>query len=308
MAYTGVSTIQLPGVPANPANPAPWRDPILKGVANAGVRFMADAAFPWSYPGGAPATRPAAGAPSNGAAIQDMSGNANGSVAVAAGALAYSGGGFDFTNSQGIAGGAQDSGIIIPAAALADIATAYGGKVQRYLFSVWVKLPTLANWNAAGGPLAIVGDKTYQSFPSLFMIGQVSGGSLQVRRQTAANAYDTTTGNALSPAAGDYGSVVQIGLWRNDAGQGFRLRSANGTVLQQRALGSDNTQDFSTNTMTVGRAGTVFAGASSTTTLAALSGFRVYRTFLENLARSGRDPATVLDADFAAVTARNAFS
>ncbi len=55
MAYSGVSTIQLPGVPANASNPLPWRDPTLKGVANSGVRFMFDLAFPWSYPGGAPA-------------------------------------------------------------------------------------------------------------------------------------------------------------------------------------------------------------------------------------------------------------
>ena len=36
--------------------------------------------------------------------------------------------------------------------------------------------------------------------------------------------------------------------------------------------------------------------------------WRYYRSFIENLTTSGRDPATVLDADYARTVARGVFS
>lgn len=308
MAIIGVPSLSAPGIPADPTRPRPVRDPLLSGVANSGVRFMADLAFPYCYPGGAPTGRPAAAAPTNGAVVQDMTDLANGSVVIPAGTVGYAGGGFDFTNAQGVGAAATwDVGIQMPASVLSDIYTAFGGKSQRYLFTCWVKLPALADWNASGTLLAFAGDRSYLTDVSLFVLSMKAGGLIDVRREVAANTADTTT-MTIQPAAGDYGTVVQIAFWRADSGQGLRLRSANGTVLVTRAVGADNTQNFSTNQFTVGKNGRSFAGASGTAVLQALNGFRVYRAFMENLARSGRDPATVLDQDYTFVRDRAAFS
>lgn len=309
MSIIGVPNLKASGVSEDTSRPKRWRDLLLKDVQNDGVRFAFDLAFPYSYPGGAPIGRPAAAAPVAGATVGDISDHANGSAAVAtAGGIAYVGGGFDFTNSAASSGGTLDQGVMAPASALADIFAPFGGKSQRYLACLYCKLPALADWNATGTILSFFGDKSYSTSPSLFILAMVNGGLLQVRRQTGANAYDTVAPTGILPAAGDYGTVVQIAHWRSDAGQGLRLRSANGIVIGTRAMGADNTQDFSANAMCFGRNAGSFAGTSYQTVLPALKGFRVYRGFVENLARSGRDPVTVLDADYMRTMARGIFS
>ncbi len=40
MATTGIPTISAPGIPTDATRPKPWRDVVLKGVANEGVRFL----------------------------------------------------------------------------------------------------------------------------------------------------------------------------------------------------------------------------------------------------------------------------
>jgi hypothetical protein len=307
MAVIGVPVINAAGIPEDVSRTLPSRDPILSGVANEGVRFMADLAFPWCYPGGAPSGRPAAGNPLNGATITDMAEQLDGSLLMPAGSITYQGGGFSFTNCEALTG-SRNAGLSLPASVLADLWTAYGGNSQHYLFTAWVRLPTLANWNASGALLSIAGDLSYLTGASLFILAQKSGGTLEVRRQTSAGNYDVTNVLTLTPDTGDYGGVVQITVWRNAAGQGLRLKSENGTILVTRAVGSANTENFSANTFTVGRNGAAFPGASATTTLPSLSGFRVFRVIMENLARSGRDPITVADADYTAVTARAVFS
>lgn len=313
MAQIGVPVINATGIPVDTSRALPVRDPVLSGGINSSVRFMFDLAFPWSYPGGSPIGRPNAADPVDAAVIYDMSERSNGAMIEPAGTVTYSGGGFDFTNCQALSTGAQrNNGIIMPASVLSDIWTSYGGNSQYYLFSAFVKLPTLANWNAAATLLSFAGDAAYTSVPSIFTMAQLSaaggGPGIQVRRQVAAATYDTTNQLTLTPASADYGSVVQIAHWRNASGQFLRLKSANGTILITRAIGSANTQDFSANSFCVGRNGVAFGGASSTAVLSALSGFRVYRAFMENLARSLRDPVAVLDAEYAAVTARSVFT
>jgi hypothetical protein len=307
MAIIGVPTINAPGIPEDTSRARPVRDPALVGVSDGGVRFLADAAFPWCYPGGSPTGRPDAGDPADGAVIYEMNERVDGSFINPAGGVTYAGGGFDFTNSLALTG-SRNVGIVMPAAVLADIWTAWEGNSQQYLFEGWFKLPSLANWNASTSLLSIAGDLSYLTGASLFILTMKSGGTIEVRRQTSAGNYDVTNVMTLTPASGDYGSVVQIGVWRNASGQGLRLRSANGTVLVSKAVGSDNTQNFSANPFIVGRNGASFPGASPTTTLTALSGFRVYRAMMENLARSGRNPTTVLDAAYTAVAARGVFS
>jgi len=301
MATTGVPIITAPGIPADASRPLPSRDPLLAGVANSGVRFLADLAFPWCYPGGEPANRPAAGAPGNGAVVRDIAEQANASVAFSGGTIAYAGGGFDLSNAQ--VSSTLQAGIVLPASILADISTAFGGKAQRFLFAMYLKLPLLADW--AAGNLSIAGDKIFSSAPSLIAVNEAGGGTLNLRRQSGAGTADSLT---LTPNVGDYGTVVQLAVWRSDTGIGLRLRSPNGTLLQAAAVGADNNQAFGTNTMTLGYC-TAFTGGlgGAVTTLPALR-LRIYRAFMENLARSGRDPVAVLDADYTRQQARALFS
>ncbi|MGE4321729.1 MAG: hypothetical protein AB7E60_01715 [Sphingobium sp.] len=303
MTVIGVPSFSAPGVATDPSRPFPVRDPLLKGVANDGVRFMFDLAFPWCYPGGPPAGRPAPGDPAPDLPIYDMSEHANGVYRRGSGdsLITYAGGGFDLSASQ-IVGGLS-AGVVAPASALADIWTPFGGKAQRFLITAWLKLPALSNWNDAVAIMTVIGDRTYVSGQSLLLINFRQGGLIDARRQNAAGVIDGQV--IITPDADDYGSVVQIAAWRNDAGQGFRLRSANGTILQSTAVGADNTENFGGNDYYFGRS-TAFVG-QGTGVVSGVNGLRIYRGWIENLARSGRNPTAALDADWDFQAARGLF-
>lgn len=311
MAAIGVPNLRATGVPEDVTRSKRWRDAVLKGVPNEGVRFLFDLAFPWSYPGGPMAGRAAAAAPGSAAVVQDMSEHAHGAVSLGASGggavINYAGGGFDFTAS-GAASGGLDRGVAAPASVLADLFTPYGGASQRYLFMLYLKLPAAADWQVTtAGLLTFASDKPYTTDPSLlnigFGLGAGSEGQIQSRRQTALNVQNQS---AVRAEAGDFGTVCQLGIWRNAAGQGLRLRSLTSGLaakLATQAAGADNALDFSADTFAFGRTAAFSANAGNL-----MNGFRIYRAMVENLARSGRDPVAVLDADFARVQARAAFS
>jgi hypothetical protein len=231
-------------------------------VANNGVRFEFDLAFPFCYPGGPQAGRAAASTPIAGQAVHDIAEIGDGTAGVGtANGVAYAGGGFDFTNSAATAAG-TDQGVIAPASVMADLFASYGGKSQQFLIAAYVKLPTLANWFNSAGIMSILGDKSYATDASIGALGFLSGGLLQWRRQLAVGSYDTTAPLQIAPASNDYGNVVQLAVWRNASGQGLRLRSANGTVLASRAVGADNAADFSANKLCFGRNAGSFPGSS----------------------------------------------
>ncbi|MGE4323553.1 MAG: hypothetical protein AB7E60_11055 [Sphingobium sp.] len=304
MAVSGVPSFSAPGILADPSRPFPVRDPMLKGVANAGVRYMFDLAFPFCYPGGPPIGRPAAGDPAPDIPIYDVNESADGIYrrGSAESVITYAGGGFDFSASQ-IVGGLS-AGVAVPSAVMADIWAPFGGKSQRFMIVAWLKLPSLADWNSAGAIMTVIGDASYVSAPSLLVINFRQGGLIDARRQTGAGQIDGQV--IVTPDPDDYGSVVQIAAWRNDAGQGFRLRSANGTILQSTAVGADNSENFSANDYYFGRS-TAFLGQGSDV-VSGVNGLRFYRGWIENLARSGRNPVAVLDADYDFNVARGLFS
>ncbi len=298
-----VPIITAPGIPTDPSRPLPVRDPLLTD-SNGGVRFLFDVAFPWCFPGGPKNGRPAAAAPANGAPIYDMAERANGTVQIGtggAGTLLYAGGGFDFTAAVN---GGQDVGIVAPSSVLADIYAAVGGNSQSVLICMYLKVLTSARWATGSGIISVMGDRSYQSSPSLALIGMVPGtpGKYEVRRQIAGG-FD---GNSVTAEAEDLGTVCQLAFWRNAAGQGMRIRSltsGKAAKIATKVAGAAGNQDFSAIPFTFGR-----PNAFSLGTAGAWDGHRVYRGFIENLARSGRDPAAVLDADFARQVARNLFS
>lgn len=286
------------------------RDALLTGAVNDGVRFIADLSFGYCYPGGAFEGRPSPAAPANNAVIYDVADRANGAAKVISGnTINYSGGGFDFGSIT-----KKDNYLEIPASVAADIYTSYGGASQQFLACMYIKLPTSANWNTSSSVLPMLqfagtGTATYQNTADLVAIAQGANGTLQGRRQTGAGAASTAS---ITLDSGDYGLVTQIAYWRNASGVGIRIKNSNGTKITTAAVGSNNTQDFSGKTGIAGVSGGFWAvdgnnvlnGAGQT----GAKNFRLYRLFVENLARSGRSPLTVLDADYARVAARSVFS
>lgn len=276
------------------------RDAVLSGAINDGGRFLFDLNSTFCWPGQV--------APLNGDAIIDAAEIANGTMSIPSGTAAFSGEGFDFTNVAMNSVG--NAGVALPASVLNDIYTTYTGNSQHYCVIAWVKLPTLANWNASGSILSIIGDKSFSTAASLFTLNQVSGGAISVRRQTAAATADNYSLSSSDLAAiSAHGAVVQIIIWRNATNQGFRVKTATGERTVSQAAGSTNTQNFSTNLFYFGRPA-AFVGASTGTvaTLTALSGFRVYRGYVENLARTGRDPAVIADLDWTLTSGRAVFT
>lgn len=272
------------------------RDSLLEG-ANDGVKWLFDAASKYSYPTQA--------APANGALARnlDESGN-NGSITVQSGdAVGYAGGGLSFDGTTKV-------GTCLTGTAAA-VASIWGSANQYFIVCLYLKLPTSGNWNSAGTLHDIfkTAGVDYTAGPDLLLIAQQSSSSsFSFRRQKAAASVDAIT---LVPAAGDYGSFVQIAFWRDATGQHARLKSANGTILQSTTVSTNNTQDFSATVPQIGPAagfkGTP-AGSTMVTSQQNASKYRLYRAWIENLVVSGRSAATVLDADYARTVARGVFS
>lgn len=228
------------------------------------------------------------------------SGN-NGSLVVLSGqTLSNAGGGISFaalTDKNSYAKG--------NAAPLSDLWGA-GSGLQYFMYCIYVKLPLLADWNTSSSAFAMLqfgadtGD--YRTVADLLALTQSNGGGLFFRRQKAISSVDAL---GLTPVTADYGSVVQLAFWRNADGQGARLKSANGTVLTTSAVSTANSEDFSACTQKVGSVGTFNIPAAGNENAAK---WRYYRSFLENLTTSGRDPTTVLDADYTRTIARGVFS
>jgi hypothetical protein len=294
--------LKSPVVSPDTSLPVIYRDKLLEGVLNDGVRFIADLAFPFSYPGGAFAGRAAAAAPANGALVADIAEVADGSVVVVSGqAIGYAGGGFDFSALT-----ARGSYLQIPASVANDIYTAYGGNSQHFLFCAYVKLPASGEWNTLGSIapfMSFASANAAVGVPDIVSVGQANPTSLQSVRQTAGA---TLANNTVVIPSNYFGLFAQVAFWRNAAGVGLTIKTANGRTTSTGAVGSNNSENFSAQTGKVGVCPAYWS--SSLTGQSGAKNFRVYRCFVENLARSARDPLTVLDADYARVVARGDFT
>ena len=284
-----------------------YRDPLLDGVANDGVRFIADFGFGYSYPGGALTGRAAPATPVNGALVQDVSEHANGYVnLIGSEALTYAGGGISFANgvSSGYVGPGLISGscLVIPASVAADIWSAYGGNSQQYLLTMYLKLPTLANWAAAGetafpmtfsdygGGVELAG---FGFAPSASYLQAIYKSGVSTAKYVNMVGFDTV----------DCGQVAQLAFWRNASGTGLTLRTARARTTTLGIVNADVTTSFAAQKGKIGTANAYWGTATSPA-----KNFVLYRAFVENLARSGRAPLTVLEADWLRVVARGAFS
>lgn len=97
-----------------------------------------------------------------------------------------------------------------------------------------------------------------------------------------------------------YGKVAQVSFWRNASGQVLQVTTSAGTAQGTAAVGVNNTGDFSLKQPRWGRT----ASFSTVNPAVAANKSKLYRGFIEDLSVSGRDPATVLAADWTSVSSR----
>lgn len=285
----GAYTLNLQSASTDSGLSTAVRDAYLRGAAAGSVPFLFDTAFPFSYPGGDYNTRAAAAAPANNAVIGNIAELGDGKVVKGTNPIGYNGGGFDFStvvNDQSFIQGPTN--------------TFAGIQSQQYfLISMYMLMPTLAQINTQGTIHPFFTASTlggYQVGPDIGLIcfNSSSTNAIGFRRETAVGAQSGVTASCV----GHNGQLTQIAVWRNATEMGIRLKSvAGGTTIATVASGSNNTADFSALPPMFGSV-YQYNGNSMT------RNYRIYRGAIENLALSGRTPATVLDADWTRVQAR----
>jgi hypothetical protein len=301
----GAYSFTTPNATGDTSKAIARRDALLSD-ANGGVPFLFDTGFAWSFPGGAYSGRAAPAAPAAGATVYDMTERVNGSFQKAAAqTVGYNGGGFDFSTMTATTNGNGNACYVqSDAAAWASI---YAAANDYFMVVAYLRLPTAADWNVASGLLPVFdssgvgGNYVANADPVTIAFG--SADAFTFRRQTALNAVDII---GVTPLAGHYGAVCQVAYWRNAAGVGARVKGVAGVASAAGAVGVNNAVDFSGTTPKWGVTPNWWdfsvAGAQTT------RNFRLYRGWLEDLSASGRDPTTVLDADYTRVVNRAVFS
>lgn len=260
------------------------------------------------------------GADAGATATAAITGSAVSSLSLTAGGTLYTGGALVVITGGGGTGATGTATVVagvVTALNLTAGGTGYTSaptvtivpNAQQFLACCYVKLPTTANWmTATNYALPFLGWATsaagYSGGSDLVQISQSNFGSLQ-RVHLARQVNGSSVGDVvLVPNAADFGSVVQLAMWRNAAGVGVRIRSANGIVAGTSTVTAPNIGNFSGLTGKAGIGPANWANAIGT----GAKNWRLYRGFIENLLTSGRDPVAVLDADYARVAARGVFS
>ncbi len=312
--------LRAPYAVADAALPKVYRDPLLAGH-NDGVRFLWDAAFPWCFPGGNFNGRPAAGPPAADVIIRDISEHADGAFRkLAAGTVGYGGGGFELKTLTGRHGYVE-----IPAAVNADIwnpapagAAVVGGS-QLWLECLYLFMPDPRLWtgvqaNSFAPVIQTSGTDAaptqyYASTPEKAWVGIKGDGAIVANFQTAIGANSTV--NYASSVIPHVGRLTQLGTLRNGPGptqSALTLKSTAGRTTSGASAGgvAANVDSYAASKTKMGVGPTaIWPGAGLDLSQ---TPFRIYRGFIENLARSGRNPFTVLDDDWARVQARIAAS
>lgn len=237
--------------------------------------------------------------PTDGNPVLDLSEHANHATfhKLVSGSVAYVGNGFNFANAV------LGSRIDIPPEVIAN--DIHASVNQYFLQMMWVKLPPISDWvddYPVPVPFSTFTTNTggFLQENDLLAICMVGGSGpgprtlRAVRPNNGTASFDTID---IVPHIDDFGGVVQLAFWRNAAGQAFRCRSANGTVIGTRAVGAKNPADFSGKNLRIGVGAAMWVGARPTG-----RDFTVHRFAWENLETSGRDPIPVLDRDFDIVT------
>lgn len=286
-----VLTIRVPGTFAAQGLETLRRDQLLAGD-NDGVRFLFDHGRTFSWPQQT--------APVNGDPVYDLAERgASGSWQIPDGQVLnwLPNGAVDFAgfNSN------TPATLAIPAAVAADL-----WADQQFLVAAYMRLPTTANWfvptSGAGYRPYVTWANGESGFPAETDIVSVMLGAtnqerrLHASRQLSGGATTTTLWIVVPDTY--HGLVGQLAYWRTGQGAGFRLRTSAGTVLATGEAGTPNTTDFSAKTGHFGVTGWWNNGGGTGPQLPSMQDIALYRGFVENLARSARDPVAVLDGDW----------
>jgi hypothetical protein len=286
--------LKLLGACTDTTLPVLERDQLLS-EDNEGVRFLWDAAFGFSYSGGVPV---------NGAQVRDISENGNGSFVLAAGeTVGFAGNGFDLSSMSSVTGGAQ-AHVVGPTNVWTDIHAD-----QFFLVCVYLKLPLESDWNTSASLLPFFacsegnGSGYLSVADPLTMAFASTSRRLDFRRQTGIGSAASTTVSVT----GHYGSFSQVSCWRTASGFGASVRSAAG--LSSSTIGPVGTNNVADVSVCQPRFGSVTPFTSySIPSHRSSRNYRLYRGFVENLARSGRNPVDLLAADWSRTVARGVFS
>jgi len=285
--------LKIDGEFTDPSLPVIVRDPLLMGD-NDGVRWLFDLAFPYSYAGNLPAQD---------ALIRDVSGHSNGKFNLSLGqSVGFNGNGFDFSTLVATSSGNDNCNVEAPAGVWSSIS-----EDQYFMVCFYVQLTSEDDWNVDSNLFPIFGGSElgYQVEADPLTIAQSSSTGVKVmsfRRQTGIN---TQLNTQVNPAA-HFGKFTQIAFWRTAAGVSARLKSIDATTITNAAVGAANSLDLAPCRARYGIVPpfTNFSIANHRTA----KNFKLYRGFIEDLSLSERDPASVLDADFARVVSRDVFS
>jgi hypothetical protein len=299
------NTIFVQGEPSGAALGASVYDNYCRGL-DSGEAFLWDGAHPDGFP--------LQSDPANGSLIFNLLGDGADGDVVLTGSSTLDFAQQGFKVETAIAAGEVPVGVRAPASILSNIWGA-GAGLQHFLMFGYVRLPTAAQWPTQAGsvngfvsPVTINPGVTYGTdpFPGLLAFDVTGGGARQVsfrRRLDSGSTFDTL---AISAGIPTDGPIAQIAGWRNASGRGLRIKTQSIELIATGAAGAASTFDFSARQMVWG-----VAGGLAQTSPAHTPAWRIYRGGIENLEASGRDPVTVLDADwqrFASRLARGFYS
>ena len=254
----------------------------------AGVLGVYDLASTLSYAGGDPTAASAV--------TTILGGNSApfvvGSVVPTPVGVSYVGGGFDFS---GLPAGQAYRSIEVPASISESLRA-----TSNFLCSAWIKLPASADWNTTGSLFQMLtvgdGDAQTASKAALFGLYQLQGGILQMRAFSG-NAIGRALNTTLD--ANYYGQVAQIGVWKIGSTIYSRIKTPLIVGAVQSGVYSGQTLSLVEKSTKIGYHfgfnNNLLSGAG---TSRQVNGLRYYRFAAEDTSISGRDPVTVLDADW----------
>jgi hypothetical protein len=287
-----ITVFQLPFASARTDLPLLSKDALVREANGVGsVRAVIDLGDETGYSGIV--------SPPNGTALNNLSveSSVNASVVVTVpGQLTYAGGGLDFSATTSAGQFVQINN------ALTNLFSA-----QNFLVALYYQLPTLANWNTSATISTLMDGGTFNTGSDILNVNMTNAPAVTFRRQNGAGGSTQTFSVTLD--ASDYGKLAQLAFYRTSAGQvalvrtsaGIRWSNSNvGGALAAR--GTDNPQDFSGNTVRVGRASFSTGVAPN-----GYSGLKLYRFLLVNMNLDNRDPLTLLNRDWARAVSRGQF-
>lgn len=275
-----------------------YRDELIKDDNN-GVKLLFDFGFGWSYPAGN-IPRPLIKDPINGSLVRDMSNvKHDGVVDLPSGlGITMTHDGHSIIKNKG----AQYNYSVVNAP---NVLSSFTGSTE-YIVCAYVKIASLADWNAAGSSIASfisAADygKTYANGSELVLINSSpksadgAAGGIGARFQTAIGAMVPLvvwlpTGQNLYSK-----DLVQIAAWVSGGKCNLRIKS---NLFEQTASAAyaGNSAAVSANSIGFETGKGNFGGSSVP--------HKLYRGFVENLDISGRNPIEVINADFVRSVAR----